>query len=91
MRTLQASARRLYEARLIRYEADDAVVDLILGAGIDPSLGVRPLRARVEELVEGYETDCILDGRLQTGAEVRLTVRDGQIALIPAALAVVAA
>lgn len=91
VRTLQASARRLYEARLIRYEADDAVVDLILGAGIDPSLGVRPLRARVEELVEGYVTDCILDGRLQTGAEVRLTVRDGQIALIPAAPAVVAA
>lgn len=91
VRTLQASARRLYEARLIRYEADDAVVDLILGAGVDPALGVRPLRARVEELVEGFVTDCILDGRLQTGAEVRLTARDGQIALVAPAPALVTA
>jgi ATP-dependent Clp protease ATP-binding subunit ClpC len=86
-RTLQASARRLYEARLIRYEVDETVVDLILGTGVDPALGVRPLRARIEELVEGFVTECILDGRLQTGAEARLTVTQGQIALVPLTVA----
>ena len=83
-RTLAASARRLYEARLIRYEVDDRVVDLIVGEGVDPALGIRPLRSRIEELVEAFVTDCILDGALQPGAQAQLTVHEGHLVLKPA-------
>ena len=81
VRTLASSARQLYEARCIRFEVDTAVIDLVLEGGVDPSQGARPLRARVESIVEAFVTDCILDGALQPGAEAHLTVRDGHLAL----------
>ncbi len=81
IRHLALGAQRLFEARLIRYRADDSVVDLVLDGGLDPAHGARSLRSRVESLVEAFVTDCILDGQLHTGMEVVLTVRDGQVAL----------
>ena len=81
LRTLEASAQRLFDASLIRYDVDDAVVDLVLAQGLDPALGVRPLRARVESLVESFVTECILDGSLRPGAEVQLTVLDGAVVM----------
>lgn len=86
LRTIRLSAERLYEARLIRYDVDEAVLDLVLHGGLDPALGVRPLRAKIESVVESFVTDCILDGLLKPGAEVRLSVRDGRVVLVPAAL-----
>lgn len=83
LRTIRLGAERLYEARLIRYDVDDAVVDLVLEGGLDPALGVRPLRSKIESLVESFVTDCILDGLLKPGAEVRLGVRDGRVILLP--------
>jgi ATP-dependent Clp protease ATP-binding subunit ClpC len=87
LRTIRLGAERLYEARLIRYDVDDAVVDLVLEGGLDPALGVRPLRSKIESLVESFVTDCILDGLLKPGAEVRLSVRDGRVILLPNGLA----
>lgn len=88
LRTISLSAERLYEARLIRYDVDDAVLDLVLQGGLDPALGVRPLRAKIESVVESFVTDCILDGLLKPGAVVRLTVRDGRVVLVPAVVEV---
>ncbi len=85
-RAIDAGADRLYEARLIRYRADDSVVDLVLEGGLDPALGVRPLRARIEAVVESFVTDCILDGLLKPGADVVLTARGQQLKLLPGAL-----
>ncbi len=82
IRHLQVGAQRLFEARLIRYRADDSVVDLVLDGGLDPAHGARSLRSRVESLVEAFVTDCILDGQLHTGMEVLLTARDGQVTLV---------
>ena len=81
IRHLELGAQRLYDARLIRYTATDAVVDLLLDGGLDPAHGARSLRSRVESLVEAFVTDCILDGQLQTGMEVVLTVVNGRVAL----------
>lgn len=78
-RALATSATRLFEARLIRYAADASVVDLILEGGLDPALGVRPLRARIEEQVETFVADCVLDGSLQPGSDSVLTVIDGRL------------
>jgi ATP-dependent Clp protease ATP-binding subunit ClpC len=84
-RQLELSARRLDEARMIRFHADETVVDLVMGPGMDPSLGVRPLRARIEDVVEAFVTERILDGALQPGADVILTVTDGRLELHPRA------
>ncbi len=84
IRHLALGAERLFEARLIRYRADDAVVELVLDGGLDPAHGARSLRSRVESLVESFVTDCILDGQLHTGMEVVLTVQDGKVALVAA-------
>ncbi|MFZ4578842.1 MAG: AAA family ATPase, partial [Myxococcota bacterium] len=84
-RQLELSARRLYEARMIRYHADETVVDLVMGPGMDPSLGVRPLRARIEDVVEAFVTERILDGALKPGADVILTATDGRLELHPRA------
>jgi ATP-dependent Clp protease ATP-binding subunit ClpC len=80
-RTLAASAARLFEARLVRYDVDDAVVELVLAGGLDPAAGVRPLRARVESLVEAFIADRVLDGSLQPGSEALLTVVEGDLQL----------
>ncbi|MBI5607633.1 MAG: AAA family ATPase [Deltaproteobacteria bacterium] len=82
-RAIDAGADRLYESRLIRYRADESVVDLVLEGGLDPALGVRPLRARIEAVVESFVTDCILDGLLKPGADVALTVHGTQLQLRP--------
>lgn len=80
-RTLQSSAARLFESRLITFTVDDAVVELLLEGGVDPALGVRPLRARIEALVEAFVADCILDGRLQPGAIANIGVEGGKLIL----------
>lgn len=80
-RAIEVGASRLYQARLIRYEVDSAVVELVLQGGLDPALGIRPLRARIESLVESFVTDCILDGLLKPGAEARIGVKEGRLVL----------
>ncbi len=89
-RDIGQSAQRLYEARLIRYDVDERVIDLVLEGGLDPTLGARPLRARIERLVEAFVTDNILDGVLRPGVDVRLTVRDGRLGLLPSPVAAAA-
>jgi len=85
-RLLDNSAATLYESRLIEVSFDDTVVDLVVGTGgVDPALGARPLRTRVEELVEGFLTERVLSGELKAGSRMGVLVADGQLALVPAA------
>ncbi len=85
-RCIEDSLNRLFEARLVRVHADVSVVDLVLGTGgVDAELGVRPLRSRVEALVEAFLADHVLEGTLQPGTEMRLHVADGALELSPAA------
>ncbi|MSP93201.1 MAG: AAA family ATPase [Myxococcales bacterium] len=83
-RALAAGAQRLFEARSIRYAADETVVDLVVAGGVDPLFGVRPLRARIETLVEAFVTECILDGRLRPGSVAEVTAVGGHLELHPA-------
>ena len=78
-RHVQEGAQRLYDARLIRYAVDDAVLDWLVDGGVDPAHGARLLRSRVESMVESHVTELILDGTLQPGMEVTLTMRQGQV------------
>lgn len=86
MRCVESSLQRLFEARLVRVHADVSVVDLVLDSGgVDAELGVRPLRSRVESLVEAYLADRVLEGQLQPGAEMRLCAVDGALTMVNAA------
>ena len=85
-RQLEASVSALFQTRLIRIVVDASVVDLVFGDdGVDPSLGVRPLRARVERIFEGFLTERVLDGDLRSGAHMRIVVRQGELVLLPEA------
>ena len=85
-RQLQASVAALFQTRLIQIVVDESVVDLVFGTdGVDPSLGVRPLRARVERIFEGFLTEKVLDGDLRSGAHMRITVHEGELTLRPEA------
>lgn len=53
----------------------------LLEGGVDPALGVRPLRAKIESVVEAFVADCILDGRLQPGAIATISVVDRKLIL----------
>jgi ATP-dependent Clp protease ATP-binding subunit ClpC len=75
-RLLTGSSARLVHDRGIRYRVEEAVIEhLIDRAGIDPSLGARPLRHLLGREVESLLADAILRGRVRAGEEaiVRLT------------------
>ena len=75
-RLLTGSSARLVHDRGIRYRVEEAVIEqLIDRAGIDPSLGARPLRHLLGREVESLLADAILRGRVRAGDEaiVRLT------------------
>lgn len=69
-RLIAASSARLVHDRGIRYRVDDDVLEqLIDRAGIDPSLGARPLRHLLGREVESLLADAILRGRVRAGEE----------------------
>ncbi len=75
-RLLTGSSARLVHDRGIRYRVEEAVIEqLIDRAGIDASLGARPLRHLLGREVESLLADAILRGRVRAGEEavVRLT------------------
>ncbi|MBO4838005.1 MAG: hypothetical protein J5493_01370, partial [Lachnospiraceae bacterium] len=49
--------------------------------GYDPKFGARPLRRLIQRTVEDTLSEELLQGNIQLGREVRLTVQDGRIAL----------
>jgi len=68
-----ASSRRLEAERGISFRIEDNVIQLVLRAEPDRSLGARPLRRAFERLVEGPLAAEILAGSVRRGA--RLEVR----------------
>lgn len=80
-RLIAASSARLVHDRGIRYRVDDDVLEqLIDRAGIDPSLGARPLRHLLGREVESLLADAILRGRVRAGEEALVRLgEDGRL------------
>jgi ATP-dependent Clp protease ATP-binding subunit ClpC len=78
-RLLDESSRRLATERGIAFAADDRVVEVLLGSGLDPTLGARPVRQAVERLVEGPLAEAILTGEFGPGDRVRVSAKAGAI------------
>ena len=77
---LKQVAGRLEEQE-IRLLWDESVTRKLAKDGYDPKFGARPLRRLIQRTVEDTLSEELLQGRISLGQEVRLTVRDGEIAL----------
>jgi ATP-dependent Clp protease ATP-binding subunit ClpC len=76
---LDESSRRLAAERGIAFAVDDKAVDVLLGSGLDPSLGARPVRQAVERLVEGPLAEAILLGKFGPGDRVKVSAQAGSV------------
>ena len=77
---LKQVASRLEEQE-IRLLWDESVTKKLAEDGYDPKFGARPLRRLIQRTVEDTLSEELLQGRVSLGQEVRLTVKDGEIAL----------
>ena len=63
-------------------EFDESVKKLIASKGIDKSFGARPLRRTIQNLVEDYLAEAILDGTLKKNKVTRVGVKDEKVAIL---------
>ena len=77
---LKQVAGRLEEQE-IHLRWDESVSEKLAKDGYDPKFGARPLRRLIQRTVEDTLSEELLQGHISLGQEVRLIVRDGEIAL----------
>ena len=75
---LMQVAERLEEQE-IRLTWDDQVVEKLAADGYDPKYGARPLRRLIQRTVEDTLSEELLQGRVQLGQTIVLTVSGGKI------------
>ena len=78
---LKQVAGRLDEQE-IHLEWDEEVTKKLAADGYDPKFGARPLRRLIQRTVEDTLSEELLQGHVSLGQTVRLTVKDGEIALL---------
>jgi ATP-dependent Clp protease ATP-binding subunit ClpC len=67
----------------IRIEIPSEAKALLLDKGYDPKYGARPLRRAVQRLIEDRLADLVLEGRVPDEGNVVVSVRDGELVLVP--------
>jgi ATP-dependent Clp protease ATP-binding subunit ClpB len=77
---LRALRNRLGD-RGLSLEVDEAALDLLAGEGYDPVYGARPLKRVLQRRLQDPIAMAILEGRFREGEVVRVTVRDGEVAI----------
>lgn len=72
---LNDSSRRLQAESEVELVYDDAVIEfLIENGGYDPKLGARPMRQTIQRLVEGAVARLLLQGGVERGGAVRVSI-----------------
>ena len=66
-------------ARGVELVVDDAAADLLVGLGLRPELGARPLRRTVGREVERRLARMLLSGEIGPGTTVRVSAEDGEL------------
>jgi ATP-dependent Clp protease ATP-binding subunit ClpB len=74
---------QLLADRRIVVEADEAALEFLSREGYEPEFGARPLKRAIQRLVQDPLASLVLAGQVGDGDMVRLTVRDGELALVP--------
>ncbi|HWB81749.1 MAG TPA: AAA family ATPase [Nannocystaceae bacterium] len=81
-RLARASSERLQRERGVRYELSPAACDrLVERAGVDPSLGARPLRHLVTREIDPLVADAVLRGSVRAGQALVVDVDAGAFVL----------
>ena len=70
------------KAEKYEVEFDESVKKLIASKGIDKSFGARPLRRTIQNLVEDYLAEAILEGTLKKNKLTRIGTKDEKVAIL---------
>jgi ATP-dependent Clp protease ATP-binding subunit ClpB len=73
--------QKLLADRKITIELDDQGRSWLANRGYDPAYGARPLKRVIQRHVQNPLAEQILAGRIKDGETVKITVRDGNLAL----------
>jgi len=73
--------QKLLADRKITIELDDQGRSWLANRGYDPAYGARPLKRVIQRHVQNPLAEQILAGRIKDGETVKITVRDGDLAL----------
>ena len=72
---------RLLEDRKITINLEASARDWLAEKGWDPAYGARPLKRVIQKSVQDPLAEQILAGRIKDGQTVKLSVRDGRLAV----------
>jgi ATP-dependent Clp protease ATP-binding subunit ClpB len=75
--------KRLLADRKITLDLDESAKAWLADAGYDPVYGARPLKRVIQRELQNPLAQMILEGSVPDGARVRITVRDGKLAIEP--------
>ncbi|ROQ00053.1 ATP-dependent Clp protease ATP-binding subunit ClpB [Stella humosa] len=73
--------QKLLDDRKIRLELDEAARTWIGNAGYDPAYGARPLKRVIQRELQNPLAQLLLEGRIQDGERVPVTVAGGKLAI----------
>ena len=76
-----AAVRSRVEALGIALEISDEALDKIAEEGFDPVYGARPLRRKIQSVVEDAVAELLLEGKAAAGDTVEAAVEEGEITL----------
>ncbi len=79
-RLLDETGRRM-EALGLTLRVEEGVTARLAREGFDPASGARPLRRRVQRLVEERVAEELLAGRLRRGDGVKVGLRENELAI----------
>ena len=69
------------DSKKVQLEVDEAAREWIASEGYDEKMGARPMQRLIQEKIKRRLADDILFGELSRGGLVRVTVRDGDLAV----------
>ncbi|WP_159713834.1 ATP-dependent chaperone ClpB [Geminicoccus flavidas] len=81
---------KLLTDRRITLDITDPAIDWLADAGYDPVYGARPLKRSIQRHLQDPLATAVLEGRIQDGDRVKVTVADGQLQIAPEGLAMAA-
>jgi ATP-dependent Clp protease ATP-binding subunit ClpB len=81
---------KLLADRRITLDITDPAIDWLADAGYDPVYGARPLKRSIQRHLQDPLATAVLEGRIQDGERVKVTVADGQLQIAPEGLAMAA-
>src|SRR5262249_6800281 len=72
---------KLLAERKMTIEPDDRARTWLANAGYDPVYGARPLKRVIQRELQNPLAGLILEGRIRSGEKIRITVKDGKLAI----------